>query len=319
MESRVTISSGPLQGLTDAVFRHTHQQIFGGIDSYLGPYLRLDNHKEPKPSQIRDMESLLNHEINYVPQLMGNDPTLLLARLNWLYSLGYQHANWNLGCPYPMVTKRNMGAGLLNQASYVQDILDKIMSHTPISFSIKCRLGLLNDEEIFPLIEVFNNYQIKELIIHARTAKQMYKGKAKPEKLLAIIKQSKHAITYNGDIDSVEKYQIVQKLFKEEQVNIMLGRGLLKNPFLAQQIKGENLNANEMQEKLQLFHDKLIYEYGQKLQDHQLLMKMRTFWDYFSHSFTHPHKVYKLVKKAGSMSKYRQAIVNIFQNYCPND
>lgn len=309
------LSCGPLQGSTDAIFRQVHHKIWGGIDEYFGPYLRLDNHKEPKASQIRDIESPLNEDINYVPQLMGNNPELLLNKLNWLKELGYTQANWNLGCPYPMVTNRNMGSGLLNQPQLVKEILDEIMDKSPIEFSIKCRLGLLSDEEIFPLIEVFNQFDLKEIIIHTRIASQLYKGTAKPGKILPIIEKSNNPIAYNGDIHSIESFNTINKTIEGKVNHLMLGRGLLMRPFLAAQIKGKEFEKGELHEKLRKYHDALVQQYSLKLQDHQLLMKMRGFWEYFAHSFTNPHKTFKLIKKSSNIKKYELAVNQIFISY----
>jgi len=309
------ISSGPLQGLTDAIYRKTHHEVWGGIDEYYGPYLLLDAHKEPKASQIRDIESPLNKTLKYIPQLMGNDPLLLIERLHWLKDLGFHHVNWNLGCPYPMVSKRNMGAGLLNQPEHIRKILEEIIPQSPLEHSIKCRLGLNDEQEIFPLIGVFNQFKLKEIIIHTRTASQMYKGKAKPESMPEIIEQSVNPIAYNGDIHSLEKHHEIQRFSAGKISHIMLGRGLLMKPYLAQQIKGNMPSNEEIKKGMLEFHDRLIEQYGAKLQGHQLVMKMRTFWEYFSQSFSNPHKTFKLIKKSGNMRKYNNAVDYIFKNY----
>jgi len=311
----IKISSGPLQGLTDAVFRRCHQDIWGSIDEYYGPYLRLDSHKEPKASQIRDIESPLNKSINFVPQILGNEAVLILQRLNWLKDLGYTQANWNLGCPYPMVTKRDMGAGLLNQPERVKALLEQIIPESPIAFSIKCRLGMTNEDDIFPLINVFNQFKIREIIIHARTASQMYKGVARPETVVPLIKKSENPIAYNGDINSLEAFKSLQELFHGSIHHFMLGRGLIMKPYLAHQIKGLEQDRAALKEKMYVFHQSLLTEYGKKLQDHQLIMKMRGFWEYFSQSFSNPHKTYKLIKKAGNKKKYDIAVEQIFNLY----
>ena len=240
---------------------------------------------------------------------------LILQRLNWLKDLGYTQANWNLGCPYPMVTKRNMGAGLLNQPEKIEEILKLIIPNTPIDFSIKCRLGMTNEDDIFPLFNVFNQFNIKEIIVHTRTASQMYKGVAKAKNLLPIIEKSKNPIAYNGDINSLKKFKELQTLFKGNIHHFMLGRGLLIKPYLANQIKGIEQSNDILKEKMHDFHQELIMEYGNKLQDHQLIMKMKGFWEYFSQSFSNPHKTYKLIKKAGNKKKYDVAVEQIFNLY----
>jgi len=279
----------------------------------------LDSHKEPKASQIKDINSPLNKGLNYIPQILGNNAELISNKLNCLKDLGYTEANWNLGCPYPMVSKRDMGAGLLNQPEKVKDILQHILENPPLKLSIKCRLGLIDDEEIFPLLDVFNQFEIEEITIHARTATQMYKGVAKAEKLIPIIKKSKNPIAYNGDINSLKKFKEIEALFKGEVHHFMIGRGLLMRPYLANQIKGIDQTNDELKEKMFEFHQDLIVAYGKKLQDHQLIMKMKGFWDYFSQSFSNPHKTYKLIKKAGNKKKYDLAVEQIFNTYADFD
>ena len=306
------LSSGPLQGITDDIFRSIHHQVWGGIDTYYGPYIRLDNHKPPKKSQLKDSLSELNKSLNFVPQILSNNPELIIEQAKALNKHGYQHLNWNLGCPYPMVTKRNMGAGLLPQPKIIDEILKSIIPKLPMSLSIKCRLGLQKDEEIIALIEVFNKYPLQEIIIHARTGNQMYKGFAQAEKIIPLLKQSNHKIAYNGDLNSVKKYHKLNELFSDQIQHFMIGRAILMKPHLASQIKGARYDKNELREKLFLFHELLFEKYETKLHHSHLLMKMRSFWEYFSYSFEQQHKTFKPIKKSKTIKKYKIAVEHIF-------
>ncbi len=307
------LSSSPLQGITDDVFRSVHHEVFGGIDEYFGPYVRLENHKEPKKSQLKDASSELNEGLNYIPQILSSQAELILKEAERLKDLGHQQVNWNLGCPYPMVSKRNMGAGLLNQPSLVEEVLESIMPKMPLGFSIKCRLGLESDQDIIPLIDIFNEFNIDEVIIHARTAKQMYKGSAKPEKIIPLLAQSKHPIVYNGDLNSIEDIKQVQTLFGGKIEKLMLGRGLIMKPHLAKIAKDNKIE--NLQKDLYSFHEKLIAQYLNKFQGHQLVPKMRGVWEYLSHSFADSHKVFKLIKKAKSWSSYNKNTDLIFHQF----
>lgn len=307
------ISSSPLQGITDDVFRSVHHEIFGGVDEYFGPYIRLESHKDAKNSQLKDALSPLNNDLNYVPQILSSQPDLILKEAERLKELGHKTVNWNLGCPYPMVSKRNMGAGLLNQPALVKEILESIIPEMPIEFSIKCRLGMESNEEIFPLIDLFNAFELKEIIIHARTAKQMYKGYAKPKLILPLIEQSKHPLVYNGDLNSKEEILSVQELFEGKIEKYMLGRGLIMKPHLALLAKG--VEIENLQEQISSFHQKLINHYLNKYQGHQLVPKMKGVWEYLAHSFVDSHKVYKLIKKSKSWASYTKATDLIFHQF----
>jgi hypothetical protein len=57
------------------------------------------------------------------------------------------------------------------------------------------------------------------------------------------------------------------------------------------------------------FHDSLLHNYAQQLSgDKHLLMKMESFWEYFSKSFSDSHAILKRVKKAKNMNMYYDAV-----------
>jgi tRNA-dihydrouridine synthase B len=102
-----------------------------------------------------------------------------------------------------------------------------------------------------------------------------------------------------------------------EQNSWMIGRGLLINPALAAQLRGDILEATTLRKRMKEFHNQLLEEYSVRLQgDSHILMKMKQFWSYFSESFENPHKAMKLVKKSGSLLKYNAAVVEIFRSHC---
>lgn len=302
------LSSGPLQGFTDDVFRFVHAQVYGGIDAYFGPYIRLENHKNPKSSQIRDIESPLNKDIHFIPQILSKEPELIIKQIKRLQELKFQQINWNLGCPYPMVTKRGMGSGLLNQPELVKEILNQIFSETTVKLSIKCRLGLENEEEIDQLIKIFNEFELTEIIIHARTARQMYKGLAKPERMIPLIEESKHPIAYNGDIITADDFKRMQELFDGKISHFMIGRGLISNPGLPNEIKGIKPNKRSFKK----FHDLIIEKYLKRYQEHQLLPKMQAFWEYFGMQFPDSRKELKKIKKSRRWDQYLEHTNQLF-------
>ncbi|MGJ8661934.1 MAG: tRNA-dihydrouridine synthase, partial [Bacteroidota bacterium] len=111
METKHTLLSSPLQGFTDYRFRNALNRHFGGVDTYYSPYIRLNGKLEIKPSYERDILPKNNQELQVIPQIMTNDADEFLFVAKYVQSLGYNELNWNLGCPYPMVTKRCMGSG----------------------------------------------------------------------------------------------------------------------------------------------------------------------------------------------------------------
>ena len=114
-----TLLSSPLQGFTDFRFRNAIHHYFGGIDTYYSPYIRLNGKMVIKSSYERDLLPENNLGLEVIPQVITNDADEFLFVANYVKSLGYKELNWNLGCPYPMVTKSGMGSGLICQTDKI--------------------------------------------------------------------------------------------------------------------------------------------------------------------------------------------------------
>lgn len=311
----VTLLSSPLQGFTDFRFRNAFHQYFGGIDTFYAPYIRLDGKMAIKPSYQRDLQLENNTAVEVIPQVMTNDPDGFLFVVKYIQSLGYKELNWNLGCPYPMVTKQGMGSGLICEPVKIDSILKRIHNETDIIVSMKMRLGYETPEEILSVFPVLDNYPIKSIAIHARIGKQLYKGGVDLEAFQRCIGSTKHKLYYNGDITSVAKFKEMQERFPSID-HFMIGRGLISDPFLPSMIK--NNTTEYPVDRWQIFsefHDTIYQEYDAALSGPTpIRMKMLGFWEYFSESFSNPQKTYKKIKKAGSPKNYKQAVAEILSN-----
>ncbi|HCR89051.1 MAG TPA: dihydrouridine synthase, partial [Prolixibacteraceae bacterium] len=302
----------PLQGFTDFIYRRTQAEIFGHIDNYFCPYISVGKQQQIRNSQLKDVLPENNQGIHVVPQVLFSDGNEFRELCKLLEGFGYREINLNLGCPYPMVTNRGRGSALLQKPETIGEILDIAFSEFQLNFSVKLRSGLESEDEIFPVIETINRFPVSEVIYHPRIARQMYKGEVNITLFQKIKEISKSPLVFNGDILSENDIQKVQGLVAG-QTQWMIGRGVLKDPFLPLILKGENPDPGKRREMLFAFHEKIIAAYAVKLEgSSHLLQKMQAFWEYFSESFTNPHKVFKLIKKAGTIEKYEMAVKTIF-------
>lgn len=249
-----------------------------------------------------------------MPQLMVNtiDDFLLVA--DYVQSLGYDEINWNMGCPYPMVAKRNLGAGMLNDPEGVDRLLDQVYTQSDIKLGLKMRMGYESTEEIIKLMPVLNKYPITELIIHARFAKQLYKPNVDLDRFEECIHISKTPLTYNGDLNTVEDYRRFKERFPSI-TNWMIGRGLVMDPFLAEMIKSDSTEYPEDRwDVFKDFHNELYEDYASVLQgERQIILKMLSFWEYFSIQFPNANKAYKRIKKAKNLRAFEEAVNENFK------
>ncbi|WP_445720294.1 tRNA dihydrouridine synthase [Flavobacterium sp.] len=311
----ITLLSSPLQGFTDFRFRNAFHKHFGGIDTFYSPYIKLNGKMVIKGSYERDILPENNSTLEVIPQIITNDAEEFLFVAKYVQQFGYKELNWNLGCPYPMVAKCGMGSGLIKNTDQIEHILKRVHNETDIIVSMKMRMGHENPSEILDVFPILEQYPIKNIAIHARIGKQLYKGGVDLDSFQKCLDHSKHKLYYNGDITSVTKFKEMQERFPSID-HFMIGRGLIADPFLPSMIKNNTTEYPKNRYQLfEEFHDTIYQEYDAYLQGPTpIRMKMLGFWEYFSESFSNPQKTYKKIKKAGNSKNYELAVKEIFKN-----
>ncbi|MBR4137599.1 MAG: tRNA-dihydrouridine synthase family protein [Bacteroidales bacterium] len=307
-----TLSLAPFQGITDVVYRNIFKKHFGGIDKYYTPFftgIQKDNSKSLRGEEISPDFNDVN---TVVPQILSNTAEEIIRFANQCKSMGYPEFNLNMGCPFPRVANKTRGCGLMANPDRTIKMLNDVFENIDgIRFSIKCRLGYYNDEEIYAFIETFNSLPFSEIIVHPRIGKQMYTGEASLEKFASLVPLINKPLVYNGDIFDIEKYNLVKKA----STTIMLGRGLLTNPFLAEQIK----NIDNQQDKKQRLHNFVVDLYVERLRhaggSPKIIGSMKELWKYMMNIFDDPQNVWRKVKKVNHLDEYETAVEAIFNEH----
>ena len=225
------IHFAPLQGYTDAAYRQAHACIFGGIDTYYSPFVRVE-HGEIRRKDIRDINPENNRNIHLIPQLIAPQPSTLEQIVSLFIEHNYQEADINLGCPFPILAKRHNGSGILPYPEEVKTLLGIVVKYPQIRFSVKMRLGWENPEECLAIAPLLNDLPLRQVTMHPRLGKQQYKGDVDLEGFAAFQSVCKHPLIYNGDIKRREDILRNQEQFPM-LAGVMIGRGLLANPALA--------------------------------------------------------------------------------------
>lgn len=298
----------PLQGLTDWIFRESFAEHFGRFDKTFTPFVRVQNGEFYRPSQCNDLLPEHNTFQKPVPQFLGKDVISFKRFEELCIENGYGEVNINMGCPFPMVTAKRMGAGLLSYPAEVSELLQGVFVDTKLKVSIKCRLGQEHVTEFEPLIPVFNRFPFEEIIVHPRIGKQQYKGETDLEAFARYAPQLNAPVCYNGDILTVAEVKRIQSIAPNVD-RIMIGRGILQNPFLLSEIRQEKLTQQDKVNMLRGFHQSLIEHSKQKYSgDLHLLKRFEELWEYHSLGFENGHKIFKQIKKCKKMTQYEAVV-----------
>ena len=268
-----------------------------------------------KNSYQKDLQPENNTSLEVIPQVMTGDADEFLFVVKYIQSLGYKELNWNLGCPYPMVTKQGMGSGLICNPERIDHVLKRAHEETDVIVSMKMRMGYENAEEILDVFPILDRYPLKNIAIHARIGKQLYKGGVDLDAFQKCIESTKHTLYYNGDITTVAKFKEMKERFPSIN-HFMMGRGLIADPFLPSMIKNNTTEYPIDRWKIfSEFHDTIYQQYDEALSGPTpIKMKMQGFWEFFSQSTSNPHKAFKKIKKANNPRAYQQAVREILNN-----
>ena len=123
MQSTLPIHFAPLQGYTEAIYRQAHARIFGGIESYYTPFVRVE-HGEIRKKDMREIALENNRGVQLIPQLIAPDVDKMEQIIALFIEKGYKNVDINLGCPFPLLAKRQ-NASLSRRGAGVADCYHK--------------------------------------------------------------------------------------------------------------------------------------------------------------------------------------------------
>ena len=311
-DGALILSMAPLRGVTTVTFRRVFAHHFGGIDLALSPFIPTVHGHTVKSSLLRDVAPGPSQApFRLVPQFIGNDPKAIVTLARALEDLGYDEINWNMGCPWPMVRKKKRGSGLLPYPDLVCAILDEVIPQLNATLSIKVRLGVKTDQDLSPLLPRLNPYPLSEIIIHPRTAVQMYEGQADADAFGRHLGLTCHTVVYNGDLWTAADYHRLKARFPQVD-RWMLGRGIIRRPMLAEQITGGPVTSVPLLDRIRDFHNELYDAYAELLfGPTPLLGKMKELWFYLAGAFDNGEAFLKRVQRTKAPTQY-ETIVKAF-------
>ena len=270
----------PLHGITSHTFRNTLCRHFGGIDCFMAPFLPTQPAGKFRLKVWQDIVPENNTALPLVPQLMGNRPEQFVDTMRMLNEhFGYEQFNINIGCPSSPVVRHSRGCGLMPHPDMVEQIVSEATGKTPFCLSLKMRLGLHSADEGRELLVRLNDYPLDFLVIHPRLGDNLYEGVPDWNAFAELCQLTRHKIVYSGDIFTMEDYQKLSKRFPDVS-GWMLGRGLLRNPFLAEEIKGQNVG--DKKGRFSAFYQDFIESQLPIRGESGTLANLKELWHYFA-------------------------------------
>ena len=314
----------PLEGITTYPYRNLHHKYFGGVEKYFTPFLAPGPEQGMSVKEMRDVLPENNAGVPVVPQILTNRAGDFLLASKKLLEMGYREINLNLVCPSGTVTAKKKGSGFLLYPDDLDRFFDEVFSDAAVRngeflVSIKTRIGKNEVEEWPELMQVYNRYPIHELTVHPRIQKEFYKGTPHLDVFTDILKESRNPVVYNGDLFTVEKVKEFREKFPTVGT-VMIGRGLIRNPALAEMILQEETEPEaDILPRIREFHDALFEHYRETMSgDRNLLFRMKDLWSYMLAEVPDSEKLAKKIRKSQHVPEYLAAVEEVFARWDAN-
>lgn len=295
----------PMEGLTDSVYRRLHHKYFPGVNRYYMPFLSPTIHRTLTHKEDRELPPADSEAFFAVPQILTKVPEDFLWAAQQCADRGYEEVNLNLGCPSGTVVSKGKGAGMLADPENLNRFLDSIFHSSPLPVSVKTRLGMTDPQEFPRILDIFNQYPIRELIVHPRVRKQFYDGHVDLEMFHYAVNHSRFPLCYNGDLIRLSDIQNLQNQFPTVNT-VMLGRGLLSDP-------GMLSPGGTTAAALEAFTAELLETYLSLFGgSRNAMFRMKEQWSFLRLRFEDSDGLWKRLRKTTDLGEYRSITAEFF-------
>lgn len=239
----------PMEGVVDYTLRKLLTDV-GGIDQCVTEFVRVTDRLLPPvvfhrlAPELRQQGRTESGTVVLL-QLLGSDPAALADNACRAVELGAPGIDLNFGCPAKTVNKSRGGAILLDEPELIHRIVAEVRRAVPsdIPVSAKMRLGFRDKALALDNAAGIESAGAASLAVHARTKVEGYKPPAHWEWIARIRESVSLPVIANGEVWSVDDYHRCREVSGCDDV--MIGRGLVANPFLALVIKGSSARPED--------------------------------------------------------------------------
>jgi len=247
-------------------------------------------------------------------QIVGDDPIRMQTAAGKLEAYAPWGIDINMGCWLNKVVRHGWGVALMKNINLASQVVRAVRETTSRPLSVKMRLGnSLDKDYLRDFVAMLTDSGVDFIVIHARTALDGMKRKARWEYIAFIKQHSKVPIVGNGDITSA---QHALDMFNETGCNgVMIGRQALITPWIFRDIKsllaGETAGARP--ELQQVMFD-LIFLTEKYFPPQTALKRLKTALPWLARNLTFGHFLSKTIFKAADMDEIRRRILQCFES-----
>ena len=276
------LAMAPMAGITDSAFRQMCKKYgcdvtYSEMASATALFYDAKKKKNLDKSETLKLLKFSEIERPYVVQLFGSDPEHFAKAAKIISEkIKPDGIDINFGCPVKKIQKQGAGAVLMKDMKLARKVIEATINNTDLPVSIKTRTKV-EDISVLDFLDYIKELDIKALMIHGRTLKQMFQGDVDT----AVIKKARDhfggVVMANGGINSWEEANKILKLTRADGLGI--ARGAMGRPWIFREVMCSTSTSCMKQGKLDkkgIF--KVVLEHvvlAEKLKGRQGIIEMR--------------------------------------------
>ncbi len=302
----------PMAGVTDRDFRLIVRRIGGvGLVSmeFISSRAIVDGNQS-----TRDLMHFAEEERPLAIQIYGSDAETMAEAAEVVEELGPDVCDINMGCPANKVLKGCAGAALMGDLDLAGRIVREVRGRIRIPLTVKFRLGLDHAQANYlDLGRLCEDLGVDAVTMHARTAKQMFRGEADWTHLARLKETLAIPVIGNGDVATAED---AERLLRQTGCDgVMVGRGATRNPWIFHQIRRRLLGGDEPaptltdRRRLILGHFHMVAE---REANRFALHKLRKFTGWYTYGLPNGKRLRRQIQQLDTVEKFLVAVETFF-------
>ena len=234
VEVKGKIVLAPMAGICNSAFRKIIKEMGCAL-----VYAEMVSDKAIfyRNEKTRDMLFMEQIERPIAQQIFGSDKESFIEAAKYIEKvMNPDIIDINMGCPVPKVAlKSQAGAALLKNPEKIYEIVSSVVAAVKCPVTVKIRSGWdQNSINAVEVAKICEKAGARAITVHPRTRSQGYSGQA-DWSIIKMVKENVHIpVIGNGDITDIYK---AKAMLEETGCDlIMIGRGVLGNPWLIREI-----------------------------------------------------------------------------------
>ncbi|EAR10261.1 tRNA-dihydrouridine synthase [Reinekea blandensis] len=307
----MSIYLAPMEGLADHYLRKLITQC-GGYDLAVSEFVRVVDQLLPKRVFLEQVPEL--HQQGRTGagtpvrvQLLGSHPQALAENALRAIELGSHGLDLNFGCPSKTVNASKGGAVLLTEPESIYAVVRSVRDALPgdQTLSAKMRLGFEDNSLMWECAHAIRDGGANEIIVHARTKQQGYTPPAYWHLPADFEARLGIPMIINGEIWTPADAGRAQH--EANCSSIMLGRGAVRNPWLASEITGRHNQKSDWSQVHQLVVQ-FWQEVTQQMSPRYCAGRLKQWLNHLRLSFVEAERLFQRIRRLNTIDEINQVL-----------